>query len=188
MWSPLKRTSSLMCSMSVHYIIQKTLNTDKCTKSFLLVNYNTLLHVSTRLGHLQGETFRCRYTILHYTVYTVHCTVNSTFSLDNGRFLPEDDPAGSKHVGVGYNWREKNSCICWCLKFFVTFSLFKLYSGYFLVLIFIHMYVLWHFKSFVFVVSNWTAQFTLNMTICVLVSHVAWHMALLFIFLYTVAM
>jgi hypothetical protein len=29
-------------------------------KEFILVNYNTLLHVSTLLGHLQGETFRCR--------------------------------------------------------------------------------------------------------------------------------
>jgi hypothetical protein len=37
-------------------------------KEFFLVNYNTLLHVSTLLGHLQGETFRCRYTRLHYTV------------------------------------------------------------------------------------------------------------------------
>jgi hypothetical protein len=27
-------------------------------KEFILVNYNTLLHVSTLLGHLQGETFR----------------------------------------------------------------------------------------------------------------------------------
>jgi hypothetical protein len=37
-------------------------------KEFILVNYNTLLHVSTLLAHLQGETFRCRYTMLHYTV------------------------------------------------------------------------------------------------------------------------
>jgi hypothetical protein len=86
-----------MCSMSVHYIIQKT-NTNKCTKSFF-VNYNIVLHVSTLLGHPQGETFRCRYTRLHYTVerqcavdcalrrprpQRVHkqCTVNSTFSLN----------------------------------------------------------------------------------------------------------
>jgi hypothetical protein len=37
-------------------------------KEFFLVNYNTLLRISTLLGHLQGETFRCRYTMLHYTV------------------------------------------------------------------------------------------------------------------------
>jgi hypothetical protein len=38
-----------MCSMSVHYIIQKTLNTNKCTKGFF-ITCNTLLHVSTLLG------------------------------------------------------------------------------------------------------------------------------------------
>jgi hypothetical protein len=47
--------------------VQKTLNTNEGTNSFF-VNYNTLLHVSTLLGDLQGETFRCRYTRLHYTV------------------------------------------------------------------------------------------------------------------------
>jgi hypothetical protein len=34
----------------------KTLITNKCTKSFV-VTCNTLLHVSTLLGHLQGELF-----------------------------------------------------------------------------------------------------------------------------------
>jgi hypothetical protein len=48
---------------------------------------------------------------------TVHCAayggVNSLWSRlvqaenDNGKLLPEDDPAGSKHVGVCYNLREK---------------------------------------------------------------------------------
>jgi hypothetical protein len=46
-----------------HYVqlshTKKTLNTNKCTKNFY-VNYNTLLHVSTLLGHPHGETFRCR--------------------------------------------------------------------------------------------------------------------------------
>jgi hypothetical protein len=74
-------------------------------KEFFFVNYNTLLHVSTLLGHLQGETFRCRYTSFHYTVKrvcavgcalrrlwrrelfvvsacTAQCTVNSTFLLN----------------------------------------------------------------------------------------------------------
>jgi hypothetical protein len=37
-------------------------------KGVFSVNYNTLLHVSTLLGHLQGETFCCRYTRLYYTV------------------------------------------------------------------------------------------------------------------------
>jgi hypothetical protein len=65
--------------MSVHYIIQKTLNTNKCTKSFF-VNYNTLLHVSTLLGHLQGETLCYRYTRLHYTVEQ-KCTVDCALRL-----------------------------------------------------------------------------------------------------------
>jgi hypothetical protein len=51
----------LMCSMSVHYIIQRTLITNKCTKR-VFVNCNTFLHVSTLLGHLQGELFCYRYT------------------------------------------------------------------------------------------------------------------------------
>jgi hypothetical protein len=50
-----------MCSVSVHYIIQKTLITNKCTKG-VLSSIVTLLHVSTLLGHLQGELFCYRYT------------------------------------------------------------------------------------------------------------------------------
>jgi hypothetical protein len=137
----------LMCSMSVHYIIQKTLIINKCTKSFF-INCNTLLHVSTLLDHLQGELFVIVTLRLHFTVEwecAVDCvlrcfwrrelsavpacrpgpqssrlqyTVNSTFSLnckvqpycnDNKKILPEDDPAGLKHVGVCYNWW-KNLC------------------------------------------------------------------------------
>jgi hypothetical protein len=78
-------------------------------KESFIINRNTILHVSTLLGHLQGETFRYRYTPPKTTQYTV----NSTFSLNckvqsqcNGieTFLPEDDPAGSKHVGVCYGY------------------------------------------------------------------------------------
>jgi hypothetical protein len=58
---------------------QKTLNTSKCTKSFF-INYNTLLHVSTLLGHLQGENFRCRYTRLHCIVQP-SVTTTESFSL-----------------------------------------------------------------------------------------------------------
>jgi hypothetical protein len=43
-----------MCSMSMHYIIQNTLNTNKCTKGFF-ITCNTLLYVSTLLSHLQGK-------------------------------------------------------------------------------------------------------------------------------------
>jgi hypothetical protein len=62
-----KEFSDAVIEFNVFHIIQKTLNTNECSKSFF-VNYNTLLHVSTLLGHLQGETFRCRYTRLHYRV------------------------------------------------------------------------------------------------------------------------
>jgi hypothetical protein len=48
--------------------MQKNFKHQQMHKEFILVSYNTLLHVSTLLGHLQGETFRCRYTMLHYTV------------------------------------------------------------------------------------------------------------------------
>jgi hypothetical protein len=43
-----------MCSMSVHYIIQKNFKHQQMHKEFFLVNYNTL-HVSTLLVHLQGQ-------------------------------------------------------------------------------------------------------------------------------------
>jgi hypothetical protein len=57
--------------MSVHYIIQKTkttLNTSKCTKGFSFITCNTLLHVSTLLGHLQGELSPVVTLGLHFIV------------------------------------------------------------------------------------------------------------------------
>jgi hypothetical protein len=45
-----------MCSMSAHYIIQNTNHQQMHNKNFI-INCNTLLHVSTLLGHLQGELF-----------------------------------------------------------------------------------------------------------------------------------
>jgi hypothetical protein len=62
-----KYALTLTCSMSVHYIIQKILITNKCTKSFFIY-CNTLLHVSTLLGHLQGELSVVVTLRLHYTV------------------------------------------------------------------------------------------------------------------------
>jgi hypothetical protein len=47
---------SLMCSMSVQYIIQDT-NHQQVHKECFIINRNKLLHVSTLLGHLQGELF-----------------------------------------------------------------------------------------------------------------------------------
>jgi hypothetical protein len=55
-------------------------------KGFFLVNYNILLHVSTLLGHLQGETFPCRYTRLHYTVKR-ECAVDCALRCLWGREL-----------------------------------------------------------------------------------------------------
>jgi hypothetical protein len=40
----------------------KTLITNKCTKRVFIINRNTLLHVSTLLGHIQGELFCYRYS------------------------------------------------------------------------------------------------------------------------------
>jgi hypothetical protein len=93
-------------------------------KESFIINRNTLLHISTLLGHLQGEIFRYHYTGFALPAVrrtareefkppkTTQYTVNSTFSLNckvqpqcngNENVLPEDDPAGSKHVGVCYD-------------------------------------------------------------------------------------
>jgi hypothetical protein len=56
-----------MCSMSVHYIIQKHQSPKKHKESFI-INCNTLLHVSTLLGHLPGELFVTVTLGLHFTV------------------------------------------------------------------------------------------------------------------------
>jgi hypothetical protein len=63
--------------VNVFFKKQKTLNTNKCTKSFF-VNYNTLLHVSTLLGHPQGETsvvvtLGCTIQLSENVLLTVHC-------------------------------------------------------------------------------------------------------------------
>jgi hypothetical protein len=58
--------SQMLCQTTVW--VQKTLITNKCKKSFFINCKDTLLHVSTLMGHLQGKTFRCHYTRLHYTV------------------------------------------------------------------------------------------------------------------------
>jgi hypothetical protein len=56
-----------MCSVSVHYIVQTT-NHKQMHKESFIINRNTLLHVSTLLGHLQEEFFCYRYTRLHFIV------------------------------------------------------------------------------------------------------------------------
>jgi hypothetical protein len=81
--------------MSVHYIIQNT-NHQQMHKEIFIINRNTLLHVSTLLGHLQGELFVTVALGLHFRVRggrtadreeftppkTTQYTVNSTFSLN----------------------------------------------------------------------------------------------------------
>jgi hypothetical protein len=74
-------------------------------KEFFLVNYNTLLHVSTLLGHLQGETFLCRYTMLHYTVQrecVVDCALRRLWRRELFCSL------GLCRTLVGYAWN-----VCW---------------------------------------------------------------------------
>jgi hypothetical protein len=46
----------------------KTLITNKCTKRVFIINRTTVLHVSTLLGHLQGELFVIVTLRLHFIV------------------------------------------------------------------------------------------------------------------------
>jgi hypothetical protein len=99
----LHKTKSVTSEHSRHDVksqIVKNVDTYKNTnhqqmhRESFIINRNTLLHVP--------------FTPPKTTQYTV----NSTFSLKckvqpqcngNEKVLPEDDPAGSKHVGVCYN-------------------------------------------------------------------------------------
>jgi hypothetical protein len=58
---------NLMCSMPVHYIIQNT-NHQQMHKESFIINRNTLLLVSTLLGHLQGELSPTVTLGVHFTV------------------------------------------------------------------------------------------------------------------------
>jgi exonuclease I len=49
------------------YVFQNT-NHQQMHKESFIINRNTLLHVSTLLGHLQGETFVIVTLELHFTV------------------------------------------------------------------------------------------------------------------------
>jgi hypothetical protein len=57
----------LMCSVSVHYVIQNT-NHQQMHKESFIIDRNTLLHVSTLLGQLQGQLFFIVTLGLHVTV------------------------------------------------------------------------------------------------------------------------
>jgi hypothetical protein len=62
--------------------VQKTLITNKCTKSFF-IDCDTFLHVSTLLGHLQGELSVVVTLRLHFTLpckagpQSVHASKNN---------------------------------------------------------------------------------------------------------------
>jgi hypothetical protein len=67
-------------------------------KESFIINHNTLLHVSTLLGHLQGEHIKF---VNAKQAEDIHHYKNIKKKLK--KVLPEDDPAGSKHVGVCYD-------------------------------------------------------------------------------------
>jgi hypothetical protein len=80
-------------------------------KESFIINRNTLLHISTLLGHLQRELFVTVTLRLHFTVElrctqsTAHSrsTLKCNLSVTVKKVRPEADPAGSKHVGVCYD-------------------------------------------------------------------------------------
>jgi hypothetical protein len=53
---------SVLPALNKLYIFNTNTNHQQMHKESFIINRNTLLHVSTLLGHLQGETFCCRYT------------------------------------------------------------------------------------------------------------------------------
>jgi hypothetical protein len=48
-------------------------------------------------------TLGCTIQLSENVLLTVNCAVYGGVNNDNRKFLPEDGPAGSKHVGVCYN-------------------------------------------------------------------------------------
>jgi hypothetical protein len=112
----------------------KNIDHQQMHKDFFF-NCNTLLQVSTLLGHLQGEfsvviTLRLNFIVELLTTESSRLQkqgstqstaqiISATSVQRQQKILPEDDPAGSKHVGVWYNWRKNSLCICGWLIFFV---------------------------------------------------------------------
>jgi hypothetical protein len=124
-------------------LYKKNTNHQQMHKESFIINRNTLLHVSTLLGHLQGTfllslhlgcTSQLRENVL-LIVYCVvfggvnslrswhrpvpgphrvhpsstqstahsHSAIKCNLSVTITKKFPEDDPAGSKHVGVCYD-------------------------------------------------------------------------------------
>jgi hypothetical protein len=106
--------------------IYKNTNHQQMHKESFIINRNTLLHVSTLLGHLQGEIFCYHWTAVQawtaessrlqkqgstQSTAHSHSTIKSNLSVNgNKEVLPEDDPTGSKHVGVCYGWWQNSLC------------------------------------------------------------------------------
>jgi hypothetical protein len=131
-------------------------------KESFITNRNTLLHVSTLLGHLQGELFVTLTLGLHFTAewecavdcvlrcfwrrelsavpacsvqlckrgpHTLHASSTQSTAHSHSavkgilsvtitnKVLPEDDSAGSKHVGVLRLTMKLSLCICWWFVF-----------------------------------------------------------------------
>jgi hypothetical protein len=80
-------------------------------KEGFIINRNTLVHVSTLLGHLQGDVVQAgtaessRLQKQRSTQSTAHShsTIKCNLNVMITKVLPEDDPVGSKHVGVCYD-------------------------------------------------------------------------------------
>jgi hypothetical protein len=105
----------------------KTLITNKCTKSFI-INCNTLLRVSTLLGHLQGELFilqagprpdRREFTV-HNTQSTAHShsVTKCNRSVTITKSCPWRWPSTVETCRSVLRMMIKLSlCICWWLVF-----------------------------------------------------------------------
>jgi hypothetical protein len=62
-------------------MVQKNTNHQQMHKESFIINRNTLLHVSTLLGHLQGELSVAVTLRLHFTVECEYAVDNRKFSL-----------------------------------------------------------------------------------------------------------
>jgi hypothetical protein len=110
----------------------KTLITNKCTKS-IIINRNTLLHVSTLLGHLQGELLVIVTLGLHFIVEwecAVDCVLGALF-LEAWNLRGPALPNVTLTKSTPWRWPsrvetcrsvlqlmiELSLCICWWLVF-----------------------------------------------------------------------
>jgi hypothetical protein len=96
-------------------------------KESFIINCNTLLHVSTLLGHLQGELFviPTEFTPPKTTQYTVNSTSHSTITCNLSVTITKSSP---------WRWPSRvetcrsvlqlmiklSLCICWRLVFFIV--------------------------------------------------------------------